>query len=175
VTCDYSRSSQSYTNNLMQSNLSLLRGVSASNLPTYYHPIAVLCVRTSFVMFSFTTFSRVFSQNPFTRDKAFIKKESTTTIRKQNRYTLFQRIIRNKLSNTGTSSSTKIERKINYIFADGVEVSSEVSSKTTFSTRRMGRHGPSYSIGGMATLVEAAASAMAEAAVEEVEGEIVDW
>ena len=170
--CDYSCSSQSYTNNLMQSNLSLLRGVSASNLPTYYHPIAVLCVRTSCVMFSFTTFSWVFSQNPFTRDKAFIKEESTTTIRKQNR---FPRIIHNKLLNTGTSSSTKIERKINYIFADGVEVSSEVSSKTTFSMRRMGRHGPSYSIGGMATLVEAAASAMAEAAVEEVEGEIVDW
>jgi hypothetical protein len=59
------------------------------------------------------------------------------------------------------------------VFGDGVKISSEISSKTTFQCGR--RQGPSYSLEAMAALVEVAAGVMADSAVEELEDEIVEW
>jgi hypothetical protein len=67
----------------------------------------------------------------------------------------------------------KIDKRVEYVFGDSVEISSEISSKTTF--QRGCRNGPSYDLQAMAILVKAAASVMVDTAVEELEHEIVDW
>ena len=83
----------------------------------------------------------------------------------------FQLIVYAELLNIGTGTSTKVEKKTNYAFSDGAEISSEVTSKTTFVKNRR-RHGPSYNLEGMAMLVEAVATVDAEVATEEAEREI---
>jgi hypothetical protein len=80
--------------------------------------------------------------------------------------------MRTEFFTSGTNTSTKVEKKISYVFADGVEISSQITSKTTFDKQRRRRHGPSYNLNAMAALVEAAASAGAETAAEENEHEM---
>ena len=151
-------------------------GVFTFNLQSHYHPTYSYhrnCHLHSFsIMFSF---AHAFPCNLFSKEKAFVKKETTTTTRKLHRHTYFQLINYKDLWHTGTNGSTEVNKRIDYHFGDGLEITSEVSSKTTFHKRHVGRHGPSYNVHAMAALVEAAASAMAEAVVEETECEIVGW
>lgn len=79
-----------------------------------------------------------------------------------------------KTTTTRTSKSTTVDRKVKFVFPDGAEVSSEITSKTTFSspnTRRNGRN-QSYDAEATANLIETIALAMAATAAGEVEQEV---
>jgi hypothetical protein len=103
---------------------------------------------------------------------AFKKKEEMTTIRASLSLHCCLKTI-TELS-LGTNKYTKVDRKIRYIFPDGKEICSEVSSKTTFAanTRRKGQHVQPFDTEAMAILLEAMATSMGAAAAEEVEQEV---
>jgi len=88
--------------------------------------------------------------------RTFTKKEKTTTVR--------------------TPQFTQIDRRIRYIFPDGKEICTEISSKTTFAanTRRRGRHVQPFDTEAMAILLEAMATSIAEVVAEEADQEVSD-
>jgi hypothetical protein len=74
---------------------------------------------------------------------------------------------------TETCRSTTVDRKVKFIFADGAEVASNITSKTTFNARKSGRKGRNpYDAEAIANLVEAVGLAMAANAANDMERDI---
>jgi hypothetical protein len=76
----------------------------------------------------------------------------------------------------GTRQFTQVDRTIRYIFPDGKEICSEISSKTTSAanTRPRGQHVEPFDVEALSILLEAIATYMAAAAAEEAEKDVTD-
>ena len=69
-----------------------------------------------------------------------------------------------------TSKSTTVERKVKFTFADGTQITSEITSKTTFDRPKTGRN--PYDADAITNLMEAVALVMAATAADEVERDL---